>query len=35
MAATIRSWETYREDLKEAAAKLLVEEAERIALAPT
>ncbi len=35
MAATIRGWEKYREELKEAAAKLLVEEAERIAMAPT
>jgi transposase InsO family protein len=35
MAATIRSWEKYREELKEAAAKLLVEEAEHIAMAPT
>jgi hypothetical protein len=35
MAATIRSWEKYREELKEAAAKLLVDEAERIEIAPT
>ena len=35
MAATIRSWEKYRGELKEEAAKLLFEEAERIAMAPT
>lgn len=35
MAATIRSWEKYRGELKEAAAKLLVDEADRIATAPT
>ena len=35
MAATIRSWGKYRDELKEAVAKLLVEEAERIAMAPT
>jgi hypothetical protein len=35
MAATIRSWRKYREELKEAVAKLLYEEAERISMAPT
>jgi len=32
---TIRSWGKYREDLKEEVAKLLLEEAERVAMAPT
>ncbi len=35
IAATIRSWEKYREELKETAARLLIEEAGRIAKAPT
>ena len=35
LAATIRSWGKYREELKEAVAKLLFEEAERIPMAPT
>jgi hypothetical protein len=33
MAATIRSWGKYRAELKEAVAKILFEEAERIAMA--
>ncbi len=35
IVATIRSWGKYGEELKEAVAKLFVEEAERIAMAPT
>ncbi len=34
LADTIRSWGRYREELKEAMAKLLWEEAERISMAP-
>jgi transposase InsO family protein len=35
LAATIRSWGKYREELKEAVTKLLLEEAERIMMAAT
>jgi hypothetical protein len=35
MAVTIRSWGKYREELKDAVAKLLFEEALRIEMAPT
>jgi transposase InsO family protein len=35
MAATIRSWGKYREELRATVAKLLLEEAERIGMAPT
>ncbi len=35
MAATIRSWGNYREELKAAVVEILLEEAERIAMAPT
>jgi hypothetical protein len=35
LAAMIRSWGKYREDLKEEVAKLLLEEADRIAMAAT
>jgi hypothetical protein len=35
MAATVRSWEKYQEELKEAVVKLLVEEGERESMAPT
>ena len=35
LAATIRSWAKYREDLKEAVVKLLLEEGERESMAPT
>lgn len=35
MAATIRSWGKYREELREAVANLLFEEAERVSIAPT
>jgi len=35
MAATIRSWGKYREELKEAVAKILFEEAKGMATAPT
>lgn len=35
LVATIRSWGKYREELKEAVAKLLFEEAERISMALT
>jgi hypothetical protein len=35
MAATIRSWEKYREDARETVTRLLFEEVERVAMAPT
>ena len=35
MAATIRSWSTFREELREAVVKLLSEEAAAVASAPT
>ena len=35
IAATIRSWGKYRDEIKEVVATLLFEEAERIAIAPT
>jgi hypothetical protein len=35
LAETIRSWGKYREELKEAVTKLLVEEGERVLMAPT